>query len=218
MARILPTDRLLLVGKTRSGKSTVAAYLFSLFRVQRVLIDPKGEWQVRGAVVVRSPAQLEQALDRAPLIRYVPARADRDEWEQVYAVLFERRRLFVWTDEAASVSEAGWQPRGLRLLQMQGAGLGLGHMACTQRPVKIAPELRSEAEHVMVFAPPLARPDDLASVADELGLGRDQLRAELAELPPHGFLWFERRTGETTVCPPLPEHLRRASGARGRAM
>ncbi len=215
MARILPNDRLLLVGKTGSGKSTLAAYLFGELRVQRVIVDPKGEWRVRGAALARAPAQLEAALERYGLVRYVPRSGDREEWEEVYRLLFERRRIFVWTDEAYSVSEANWQPRGLRLMQTQGRALGIGHMVCTQRPRNLSRELVTEAEHFFVFTPPLTG-SDLDDVAREMGLEREELRAALLELPEHGFLWYDRRLGETTVCQPLPEELRRRAAASAR--
>jgi DNA helicase HerA-like ATPase len=203
MARILPSDRLLLVSSTGAGKSTLAAYLFSQFRSQRVLVDPKNEWTLRGGASVRGIGTLARELDRAPLVRFVPATGDRAETEALYAELFQRRRLVVWTDEAYAVSEASWCPRGLRLLQTQGRALELGHIVCTQRPRNIARELLTEAEHIFVFRHGLAA-DDLHAVSLELGLSRDELRAELGRLEPYGFLWFDRRLQHLGACPPLP--------------
>lgn len=220
MARILPTDRILVAGKTRTGKSTVALYLFSRFRGQRVAIDPKAEWVMPGALTVRSPEQLAVALERAPLIRYIPTRADRDEWEAVYGLLFEtvrrrRRGLVILTHEAAAVSSASWRPTGLRMIQQQGAALGIGHVVCTQRPVHVAKELLTEAEHVFVFTPPFKNRQDLVDLAPVMNLTADELRDRLVALPEYSFLWWDDRAGELTTVPGgLGPELRAATGAR----
>lgn len=217
MARILPNDRLLYVGSTRSGKSTVAMYHFAQFKVQRVLIDPKGEWELEGAVTVRSPAELAAALERAPLIRYVPSHDTPEEWEAVYGLLFEhgrrsRRGLFVLTDETDSVGTANKYPRGLRLIEKQGAALGIGHAKLAQRPVEIPRPTVTEATHIFVFAPPLLT-DDLDTIARQLRISAPELADELAGYPPHGFLWFDRRGDALTPCPPLTPEMIAASGA-----
>lgn len=217
MSRILPNDRLLFVGSTRSGKSTIAMYFFSRFRVQRVLIDPKGEWQVDGCVTVRSPAELAAVLERGPIVRYVPSHDSPEEWEAVYGLLFDhgkrsRRGLVILTDECSSVGDANKYPRGFKLIQKQGAGLGIGHMVLDQRPKEIPRTAITEATHIFLVAPPLLT-DDLDTIARQLREPAAKLADDLAGFPPHGFLWFDRRADELIECPPLTPAMIEASGA-----
>jgi hypothetical protein len=67
-------QRVFLVGKTQSGKSTLARRIFgSMTGCQRVLIDPKGQ-ESAGVDPVRSVAAIDWS---APVIHYIPARLDR---------------------------------------------------------------------------------------------------------------------------------------------
>jgi hypothetical protein len=219
-ARILPNDRCAYVGSTRSGKSTLGFYHFAHFRTQRVMIDPKGEWQLPGFVTVRAPHVLRASLERLPAIRYVPSVDDQDEWDAVYAALFEhgratRRGLVILTDEVDSVGTANRYPRGLRLIQKQGAALGIGHQYFMQRPVEVPRPLITEATHIFVVAPPLLT-DDLDTIARQLRISAAELAERLSAYPPHGFLWFDRRNDELIDCPPLTPEMIRASGASAR--
>jgi hypothetical protein len=208
-APIRSEDRSLLVSSTGLGKSTLASYLFSLFGCQRCLIDPKAEWIIRGAVVCRSPEQLAAALDSAPVVHYVPARLDREELEAVYEVAFEgRRNVVYWSDELGSVCVNSWAPRYLRLIDTQGRGMGIGHLQCAQRPHRIPLEAISESQHIFVFEGGLMA-EDLNDLAREFSLSLDELRALLAELPPYGYLWWQRRTRRILVADPLPPELLR---------
>lgn len=216
-ALILPNDRHLFVGKTGSGKSTAGTVLWSRLvgagGPQGVVVDPKDEWHVRGAARVSRPRLLELALREHRLIHYVPSEDSVEEWEAVYAHLFESRRarwvrggLIVLTDEATSMTTGNRAPRGLKLIQTQGRGLGIGHLAMTQRPRDISRVLITEAEHVWLFGPPLVL-DDLTSIARELGRSREDVRELIGELPPHGMLWWNRRADSLTYVEPLPAHL-----------
>jgi hypothetical protein len=206
-APILASDRVLLVSSTRSGKSTLASYLFSLFGCQRCLIDPKGEWIVPGAVVTRRPDDLAAALDSAPLVQFVPSTLERQELEDAYeAVFVGRSDLVLWSDELGAVCLDGWAPRYLRVFNTQGAGLGLGHLQCAQRPRRIPREAVTEAQHFFIFESGLAF-DDLSDLAREMNLSVDELRSELEALPEYGYLWWQRRERSISAADPLPPEL-----------
>jgi hypothetical protein len=210
-APIRANDRVFLCSSTRSGKSTVAAYLFSQFRCQRVLVDPKAEWRIRGARTVRTPDDLAAELERSATVHFVPARFDRREFEDLYDVLFqEARDRLIWTDELQAVCLDGWAPRALRMLQTQGAAMRLGHIGCGTRPRRMPREILTEADHILVFEKGLAA-DDAQDIAREMDVSLEELRSLLAELPPFGFLWYQRRSKSLHIADALPAELIRAS-------
>lgn len=234
MARILANDRILLVGSSGFGKSTLASWLFHLMTAggaQAVLIDPKGEWVFPGAVVCRSPEQLAQAMPAAARIHYVPSTSERDEWVGVYEQLSPAngaRHMIVWTDEAQNVcvSGAGWAPRGMKLIQTQGRFAAIGHIVCSTRPIDIERTLRTEAMHVFVLAGGLDF-DDLKVIAPLFRVARlpsgrpviasaEDLQTTLAEVPEYGCLWLDRRLKAVQVMDPLPEAIRRTAARTAR--
>lgn len=212
---IRASDRILVVGSTGSGKSVLARFLFDQFRTRRVVIDHKRELNLPGAMRAVGPRQLASALaTEVRTIRYVPPTdgGSPGEYERVYAAIMARREPIVtWTDELYGPGDANQAPRSMRNLMTMGRSLGKGHVGATQRPVRVCKEAITEADHVMVFTPPL-QAADLKPVAASMNLESErQLRALLTDLPRFGWLWFDRR--EQTLRPaepvPLPGRARR---------
>lgn len=207
-------DRVLIVGKTQSGKSTFARYLFGrMTGARRVCVNVKGRVDV-GVPPVSDPAAIDWS---SPVVNFVPASFDRDVFEELY----QRIRVVggptvVWLDEAYGVTKSNYAPDALLIVQQQGAELGIGHLVCSQRPYNIAVPLRSEAEHVYMFVPP-GTFRDIECLAEEVGEQdghaftgrdlRDRLRALGEREGPHSFLWYCRATGELTDCAPIPAPL-----------
>jgi len=198
-ARILANDRQLWLGSTQSGKTTAANYVCSQFACGGAVIDVKGELRMAHAPTVRDVAQLERELRRSRWVRYLPATNEADEFEDVYAALFRLRHRVVRTTEAYAVGS----PRGLRLIQTQGAGLGLGHVAESQRPRNIDRTLMTEADHLFLMQKGLSA-DDLADVSKEFGISARTVIAEIDRLEPYGFLWWDRRARDLCAVAPFP--------------
>src|SRR4051812_36746887 len=66
---------------TRSGKSTLARYLFAQMRVRRVLVDPKRDWslgngvprvELRGRTEEEARAEVERIDWRQPVVHVSP--------------------------------------------------------------------------------------------------------------------------------------------------
>jgi DNA helicase HerA-like ATPase len=80
---------------------------------------------------------------------------------------------------------------------MQGAGLGVPVVSCTQRPAWVDRLALSEARHLFVFT--LADPDDRERAAALMGLRG----ADVPNTPePHGF-YYRSPDGRVIRCRPL---------------
>lgn len=205
-------DRLFIVGYTGSGKSTLARSIFGTVQGPRFIIDPSDSSLTAdvarfGATVHGPPdpeavaAQLDEhaALDT---IRYVPNDpTDRAEYDAVYRWLFDHFPRFTWLDEAGLAAPARRAPNMVTRYLVQGRKRQLGHLACHTRPREVSRNLIAQSQHVALFA--LPNPDDRDHVASAVGLTPSTLEQHMGELEPHGFLWWNVRTRDLTLCPPL---------------
>jgi hypothetical protein len=210
-------QRIVDVGMNRSGKSEWMRYAFVELNVARVLVDPKGEWFIEGVPridltatdLLGARAQVKAAIDLAqPLIHIKPGWKAKEQLEALFEAIGGRRGpQFVWIDECYGVSTSSWCPAGLHQLLVAGAGLGQGVGACTQRPVKVAPEFFTEADHVLIF-PPLEKDDFREALQGVPFVTVDEATRLAGELPQHGYLWADRREKTIAIGPPLPAELR----------
>jgi hypothetical protein len=222
-------QRVLLAGMTRSGKSTLARYLFSQMRVRRILVDPKRDWSL-GARIPRIELRARTEDDAIaevaridwtqPVVHVSPQWLGRggknDAARYQLEALFRRIMeipgdLHVWIDEGYGVSSGAWAPSGLVELETAGGGRGKGSTTCTQRPVNIATELRTEADYVGLFWPL-----DAEDVTEALRGCRSFLEPKRAleimnDVPQYGFLFVSKPDRSYAIGPPLPPHLREAS-------
>ena len=157
--RLLSNERVALVGKTGSGKTTMARLLTqSLTRF--VVFDPKGtiglaaeEWNVepwsRSGV-----QQLQRPKGKARLV--VPGPGPDDDpfgyWIPFLRLLFELGNLTLYIDEMYAVNRPGTFPSAeLMALYTRGRELGIGVYAATQRPTLVPLVMLSECEWLFTF-------------------------------------------------------------------
>lgn len=199
-------DRILVVGKTQSGKTTFVQHVLfaQMHGARRVAIDPKGHLEL-GVTPIRRAHELDP---REPLLHFIPRTTKMDELEEVYARLWEiGGPTVVWLDEAMGPTTQNRWPEHMAITIQQGAQRGVGHWACSQRPVAIAPPLRTEAEHIFAFVP---RPHmlNIQALSLEFGMGADELAYRFDELQSsqgdYSFLWYCRATNELAGCAPIP--------------
>lgn len=213
------SDRLLLVGHTGCGKSTVARMIAQGYDGPLLIIDPADSTitDLPGARQVRGPAarglrdqdvhdQVVAALEAAAearVIRWVPGEADRlSEYDAVYRWAFGRRYPgLVWLDEAGIAAPANGCPRAVTTYLVQGRKRRLAHLACHTRPREISRNLIAQAQHVLVWN--LPNPDDVKAVADQAGIPAAELAERLRQLPEHGYVYFDQRTHQLVDIEPV---------------
>ena len=188
---IRPDDRVIAIGMTGSGKSTILGNLWAAYPGQRLLIDVNDGYEL-------GPASLDPetgggckcenvaGIDwRARSIHLVPRSHSQQAYDDLYAAIWERAGhgygICVWLDEAYGPTTPNVAPRWLRAAITQGRKRRILHLAATQEPVNVLPVLLSQANHMFCFqlGP---RPDDLDRVARRFGWRGPELQHELAQL------------------------------------
>jgi len=199
-------DRILVVGRTGSGKSVLARRLAETYPDRLLIIDPAdstgtdlpGAHRIYGG----GTAELEAAAEER-IIRWVPSdTADLDAYDEVYRWAFHYRYPgLVWVDEAGIVLPAHGGPPAGRTYLVQGRKRVLGHLACHTRPREIDRNLIAQAQHLFIFDMP--NPDDQVHIADQAGVSRQTLTSMLRDLPEFGWLYFSQRDHQLVACDPI---------------
>lgn len=216
-ARTGHAQRILVVGRTQSGKTTLVKQLVGGYS-SLVVIDPKRRFELPGVVVVdRDPRLFAQTWPQRH--RRVVYRPDPNAERSADAGLVIRRvlrygRTALVIDEAMALCTQGWIQPDYKNAITQGAELLVPVYSLTQRPVGVHNVLLTEAEHFFVFD--LQSATDRDKVADFVGDGAGE-RPRVA----YGFLYAGVATdGRVVTCPPLtiadprPIPVERDGGAR----
>jgi len=197
-------EHVTLIGKTPSGKTTLALQLLPLRRFVAVLAtkprDPLIErLRSQGYKVTRTwpvPAEVYERVVFWPRVETMG-----DQWEQERAVARMLENIYAeggWTvylDEVRYVSEPSYL--GLRshvqLLWTQGRSLGVTVVAGSQRPAWVPLEAFSQADHLFLWR----ESDDanLKRVASIAGIHTKLLRELVPQLPEHQALYVNTVTG-----------------------
>jgi hypothetical protein len=202
-------DRIFVTGMTSSGKSTLCRRLFLSAAAPRLVIDPKGSelTMIPGSVTFSDPGRATnsrgESWREAATARFVPVDPyDLDCYSALYDWIFAAGPRSVWCDEAGFVFPSSGGNRGGRRVLSQGRSKHIGHMACHTRPKRVDLDLISQAAHTFVFATPGT--EDRRLLADNMGVPRDVFEEAHAQIPEYGFLWWQQRARELTICDPLP--------------
>ncbi len=206
-------QRVFVAGYTGSGKSGVLNYLFSQLHNQRLLLDTKPEFTIPGV----EPTHAVEDIDwRAPMIHYVDAHGDLDEYDRLFHACMSRRNLTVCVHELADLcdDQPNRTPKYVRAWLRKGNIFGNGMLAASQRPVGMPRQARTEAQHIIAMVPALDD-EDHKIVAKLAQMPADALydwidrAAALSPDGRHSFVWVDRDARCVRMSPPLPEHLRR---------
>jgi DNA helicase HerA-like ATPase len=179
---IQANDRVLLAGKTGSGKTYFAGKL--LGGVARlVVIDPKGNLTQWGLTEPSKAEWSHFGKGAGGRFRIVPPITDDPEawYEGLFNELYDIGGLVVYIDEAYAVTSPNSRPgKWLSALYTRGREKGIGVWAATQRPTWIPLFLISEADWIIMFR--LNLEADRQKIAKIAG---DEVLDRIAD--PHGF-------------------------------
>lgn len=185
-----------------------------------IVWDPKDELRL-GVIPARGLRELESRLRRGGrVVHWVPLTGEKEEYEAAAMLVWRTPGPYLWwVDEASECTSKNWCPRGLRLCATQGRASEKAIMALTQRVAECHVVLRSQAEHILVFAEEPIEVD-LQALAGHVGLGPYELAQMLSELHAefgrHAHLWSVRPTRELRRCAPIPLRGSATQGAPGR--
>lgn len=188
--------RTLIVGRTQSGKTTLAQLLVSGYS-SVVVIDHKRRFELSRAVVLEGPAAFRQSWpQRARRVIYYPDhRAQRGaDVDEVLGRILAYGRTAIVVDEAMELCNQAWILPAYKRAITQGAALLVPVYSVTQRPIGVHNVLLTEAEHLFAFD--LAGEGDRAKLAAFYG-------AELAERPLEPFGFSYAGDGRVVRCAPL---------------
>ena len=203
MMSVRTSERLVVFGKTGSGKSVLARAVFESIPPPRMVIDPKDDIGATGgsyAVTFRDPTR----IPAEPVVRFVPRDPfDRDTYDRLYqSVWVDPVRRFVWLDEGEIVAPSGkGMPPAMARHIVQGRAKGLGHLTLNQRPVGLDPKIVANAEHVVCFS--LGYDPDIETMAAAASSPAADMRRWLASLDRYGFAWLDRGTGRFMLSGPI---------------
>lgn len=181
--RILRSDRSLVIGQTRSGKSVFARYNFDRARQQKIAIDVKREIVIPGAWYFSDPRDADWT--QAVQVFRPKDPFGIDDYNAVYKQIFARRDIYIWLDECAGPTDSNVTPKYLRLVLVQGASKKLCHQAVSQRPVDIHKALRTETAHIVLFPRGFSM-EDMTIMAKHMGMtvaALEQLCVQLLQHP-----------------------------------
>jgi hypothetical protein len=209
--RVSPeADRVLMVGQTRKGKTTLAEYLVGQMQPCRVIVfDPKEEFADGhfGESAARTPAQLAAAMHQH-YVHYIPASFERDQLEEACQIVWLTPGPYIWwIDETSELTNPNYCPAGLRLAVTQGGKKRKLVLALTQRLAESHPVFRSQADHVIVFVPtPIEL--DLKEISRAIRRDPDTIRSELESLHretgDYSHLWYVLDGDELRRMAPAP--------------
>jgi hypothetical protein len=148
-----PDERLLIIGKTGTGKTSAGLFHLSRADFHRkpwIIFDFKGEKFFR-----RLDAKELSLTSKAPsepglyIVRPLPH--ETDEVESFIWEMWRKEKIGLFFDEATMVSEQHRVNKALRATLTQGRSKGLQVIACSQRPRTIDRFFFSESEKFQLF-------------------------------------------------------------------
>lgn len=204
-------DHVTLVGRTKSGKTTLARQLL-FHRHYVVVLATKVKdsslytpLQRHGFKVVTDFPAVDPSIDPtdAKVIFKPPldsptgqARMEQAEaFQEALIEIFRDGGWCVYSDEVRYLSKDLGLATELETLMLQGRSLGVSMVAATQRPVSIPLVFFTQATHLFLYR--TSELQDVKRAAEFTGDLQEMVRYVLPRLPMHEVLYIDTATGQT---------------------
>jgi len=212
------SQRVFIVGKTRSGKSTIARYLLKevIRSGGRVfIIDPKKDWMGRppnrkpyGELSKDFRGSVDNPILRSsfdPTIRvaiYEPSEWDKN-MDNICIDAIRTGYTTIYIDEIKQLVPATFAPKQLQIAYTQGAAAGVGVWGGVQRPKGIPEVMKDQAEVWIIFR--VKKLEDRAEIATYVVEESEQRVPPLFRRPLQyrWFIFYEDSMSYPVLCMPL---------------
>lgn len=190
-------ERGVLIGKTNSGKTTLARFLIEDDQKPfSVTWNPKGsdsilKWDHKHVTSLRKLYDAADKEERRLIYTPDPYLAeDEENQRELFYWVYENRNRRFYIDEATAIVYGGVRvPRGLLALINRGRERGISVLTATQRPSGVPMNVLSESEHYFVFE--VLLPQDRQRIEAITGITvEDQM-----SLGDHEFFYFNQSRG-----------------------
>lgn len=221
--KIEGNKRIFFLGKTRTGKSTMARFLLEMKLAEGwwiVIVDPKKGWMTRneGRVIlpygtlgefqgkkdfrgsIENPIWSDTFLPDAKVIIYTPISWDQNLDAMVNAAM-EHKYVIFYFDEVRQLATSNKTPQKFIVLYTQGAASLCGAWAGSQRPVGVPEDIKSQAEIWISFY--VNKYEDRQIVADYIPRNHYMDWYVQYDLPYYYFLYYDDRMTGPVIMPPL---------------
>lgn len=214
--RPLAWERVLICGKTQSGKSELVSFWVpdAARHTPTLIIDPKQARAMRRLSdfrlptvrpVLPSPEWYESRyadLGRFPVLRYCPDSAKKpgrdDDLDALFGQVLVRGNMLVVSDETLTWANEGSYPQNAKAIDQLGAEKKIGHWKINQRSMRIPPFFLSSADVVVSFW--MGNGQDRKRLS-EVGVDFEPVKS----LEPYEYAWYHTgKARDITIYPPIP--------------
>lgn len=191
---IKSNDRVMVCGRTGSGKSVLVNRLILPKMTNYVVYDYKHEFDFPGAEVFTSLGDFRQRPDRRAVI-YRTATGSDEEFDGLCRQVFFRGNNTLVLDEIANHCDARRIMPHHDLIMRLGRSKGVGVINCTQRPRGLHNNVVSQCEHFFIFD--LTQDTDRKKLAEFCG---DEVMTRARDFH---FWYYNIRAESPVLCRPV---------------
>ncbi|MCL2817141.1 MAG: hypothetical protein FWD39_01980 [Clostridiales bacterium] len=191
---IKSNDRVMVCGRTGSGKSVLVNRFLLPKMTNFVVYDYKHEFELPGAEIFTSLRDFKMKPGRRAVI-YRTATGSDEEFDGLCKQVFYRGNNTLVLDEIANHCSAGRIMLHHDLIMRLGRSKGVGIVNCTQRPRGIHNNVVSQCEHFFIF--------DLSQDTDRKKLSEFCGEEVMARARDYHFWYYNIRAESPVFCRPV---------------